>query len=217
MFDAPAAVGDKVYIKDKHFEWLPAVVVEVSSDDEEQVRLKLDLPESWKRSTYLAETMSDVSSETYRWVNLKDYHNHQLPLRGEGRVRDLSDLPFLHEASVLYQIKQRFIEKKPYTKVGDIVVAVNPCQWVDDLYNDEAQVSYALNLVWKGKIRKSSYCISSAVSNMLLFDSKLPRMLSMMRDPLTKRRMNLKHLSPGTTSWDTFPMYMKCLRWLIGT
>ena len=47
---------------------------------------------------------------------------------------------------------------KPYTRTGDIVIAVNPYQWLTHLYTVEEQMKYARKLVWEsgsGDNRKS--------------------------------------------------------------
>ena len=41
-------------------------------------------------------------------------------------ARDMADLPFLHEAAVLYNLKLQNARMMPYTRVGDIKVAMNP-------------------------------------------------------------------------------------------
>ena len=38
----------------------------------------------------------------------------------------MADLPHIHEAAVLYNLKDHPGDRAPYTRVGDIVVAVNP-------------------------------------------------------------------------------------------
>ena len=38
---------------------------------------------------------------------------------------------------------------KPYTRTGDIVIAVNPYQWLTYLYTEEIQMLYARKLVWE--------------------------------------------------------------------
>lgn len=37
----------------------------------------------------------------------------------------------------------------PYTRTGDIVIAVNPYQWLTDIYTEKMQVKYAQRLVWE--------------------------------------------------------------------
>lgn len=63
-------------------------------------------------------------------------------------ARDMADLPSLHEAAVLYNLKLRNKRKMPYTRVGDIMVAINPFQWIDGLYSSENQALYAQYLIW---------------------------------------------------------------------
>jgi myosin V len=49
----------------------------------------------------------------------------------------------------LYNIKARHVLAKPYTRTGDIVIAVNPYQWLTHLYTPEEQKKYANKLVWE--------------------------------------------------------------------
>lgn len=87
-------------------------------------------------------------------VCLKDYPSESLPLQNvneDGKlneVEDMVDLPFLHEAAILYNLKARHLRGKPYTRTGDIVIAVNPYQWIEELYSEEVRNLYANKLVW---------------------------------------------------------------------
>jgi Myosin head (motor domain) len=38
---------------------------------------------------------------------------------------------------------------KPYTRTGDIVIAVNPYQWLTHFYTEKEQMKYANMLVWQ--------------------------------------------------------------------
>lgn len=33
------------------------------------------------------------------------------------------------QAAILFNMKKRHIEGKPYTRTGDIIIAINPFQW----------------------------------------------------------------------------------------
>jgi myosin V len=46
-------------------------------------------------------------------------------------------------------MKARHCAAKPYTRVSDIVIAVNPYQWLSDLYTDQVRMYYAQKLVWE--------------------------------------------------------------------
>ena len=46
-------------------------------------------------------------------------------------------------------MKSRHKEGKPYTRTGDIIIAVNPFQWFDDLYTEKKRVYYSNRIVWE--------------------------------------------------------------------
>jgi myosin-5 len=58
------------------------------------------------------------------------------------------NLPFLHEAGLLYNLKERHGSGKPYTRTGDIIIAVNPFQWFTEIYTEKVRNRYARVLVW---------------------------------------------------------------------
>jgi myosin heavy subunit len=91
-------------------------------------------------------------------VHLSDYESGALPLQdvdeltGKLIVRDdLSDIPYLHEASILYNLATRHAQQCPYTRAGVVVVSMNPFQWIDGLYSLEQRKLYADHFVWKRK------------------------------------------------------------------
>jgi myosin V len=47
----------------------------------------------------------------------------------------------------LYNLKLRHANEKPYTRTGDIVIAVNPYQWYRDLYTEQKQKYYFQRIV----------------------------------------------------------------------
>jgi myosin-5 len=58
--------------------------------------------------------------------------------------------PFLiFQAAILYNLKLRHINDKPYTRTGDILIAVNPYQWHDHLYTEQKRNHYSNRLVWE--------------------------------------------------------------------
>jgi myosin heavy subunit len=78
-------------------------------------------------------------------------HSSSLPCPQIVNARDMADLAYLHEAAILYNLKLRHADKLPYTRVGDIVVAVNPFQWINGLYSSRKQALYASHLIWNVK------------------------------------------------------------------
>ena len=46
-------------------------------------------------------------------------------------------------------MKKRHADAKPYTRTGDIVIAINPYQWLTHLYTEKQQDLYSQTLVWQ--------------------------------------------------------------------
>lgn len=133
-----------------------------NKQDNTRVQVRIDLPSDWGSTTVCTQHKKSQTSLTdttcssipqhgqTRWVSLSDYPKHQLLLQNHGVLaRDMAELPHLHEAAILYQVKERHVRQKPYTRVGEILVAINPCQWIDGLYSKEEQEKYAKILVWQ--------------------------------------------------------------------
>jgi len=154
---------NRVYILDNDFGWLPAKVISsIGKSAEVEVRDYEDdiLIPACEVSSSLAPTTAqkrrgDKKVPIKRLkVNLKDYSGGVLPLQNvdeDGKlvmVEDMVDLSFLHEAAILYNLKKRHGDGHPYTRTGDIVIAVNPYQWIHDLYSDETRALYAEKLLW---------------------------------------------------------------------
>lgn len=115
----------QVYIRNKLHGWLPASII---SSDEKIAKVKVDVPIS-VGSDDNCETKSEELE-----IKLSEYEGGNLPLQNvkeSGEIiemADMCDLPYLHEAAIVYNLKSRHKAKKPYTRVGDIVIAVNPFQ-----------------------------------------------------------------------------------------
>ncbi len=114
-----------VFVKDKEFGWLPASILS-TTDATAQVSVKI--PKHEDDGTGESFTKEDRS------IKLKDYEDATLPLQNidEGGnaivAPDMCDLHSLHEAAILYNLKERHASQHPYTRVGDIVIAMNPFQ-----------------------------------------------------------------------------------------
>ena len=125
-----------VYVKDDNHGWLPSKVLSLDSESKSNtVHVEVTVP-----ILVHGDGVADTDTNEYEYekqerkVNLKDYENETLPLQNmdEGGnsivVPDMCDLPSLHEAAILYNLKARHEDLKPYTRVGDIVIAMNPFQ-----------------------------------------------------------------------------------------
>jgi myosin-5 len=150
----------KVFVQDPAFTWIPAKII--ATDGEHLVKVQIELPPDWNKTTLdTKKTLALDKSE--QWVDLNDYHDHKLPLQNSKAVRDIAELAHLHEAAILYQIKARHALQKPYTRVGEIIIAVNPCQWIDGLYSQDLQKLYAKHFVWQGTFQVSNMVKISAI------------------------------------------------------
>mmetsp|Transcript_45941 Transcript_45941/g.69289 ORF Transcript_45941/g.69289 Transcript_45941/m.69289 type:complete len:189 (-) Transcript_45941:79-645(-) len=159
-----------VFVHDKVYSWLPATVVSTSStsssvahdDATSTVTVRLALPSDWKENTYhpprstLARSSSNNNS-LMRTVNLKDYPDFHLPFQNVDsngileEKEDIGKMKYVHEASVLYNLRERHKKGFLYTRVGEILVAMNPYEWFMDLYTKEQKMFYAKTLLWKGR------------------------------------------------------------------
>ena len=83
-----------------------------------------DPKESSVKKGKLANSSSMSKSTTSKRTKPK-YHFPLVNTEG-GSKSDMADLVHLHGAAVLYNIKDRHSRRMPYTRVGDIIVAVNP-------------------------------------------------------------------------------------------
>lgn len=122
-----------VYIQDKKHAWVAATQISSTSD----------------------EATVKLGNEETRKVKLSSYKDGNLPLQNVNEnghlivMEDLCDLPFLHEPAILFNIRARHEEKLPYTRVGEIVIACNPFQWIEGLYSDETRNYYSNEIIWK--------------------------------------------------------------------
>jgi myosin heavy subunit len=164
-----------VFIQDKHYSWVPAKVLEYRKG---YALAAIDPPGSWEEATALEEDEAISSGDLHssmktvpkddiarltseyglppsqlRRVLYGDYEQGELPLKNkqsEGK-RDMANLSELHSAAILYNLKNRHYHQKPYTRVGDIVVMMNPFAWINELYQPETRDLYSKNLIWEGK------------------------------------------------------------------
>jgi len=159
--------GAPVYIRDAQYKWLPATIVETdyesssSRDKNHNIKVQVRLPNNWEEYTVISTQSIKGSSQDIkleRTVKLTDYDNNELPLQNlekdgitsliDGK-NDMADLTNLHEAAILYNLKSRHSNSLPYTRVGDILVAVNPFRWIDGLYTEDKQLFYAKHIIWQ--------------------------------------------------------------------
>ena len=84
----------------------------------------------------------------------------------------------MHRAAILYNLKARHSNGLPYTRTGDICIAVNPYVWMNHLYTEETRDEYARHYVYSKKIDGADplaphvYETSSLSFRGLAFDSQ---------------------------------------------
>ena len=132
--DSRMTTGARVYIRDTHYSWIPATI-ESEEDDKKRVKVRVSLPNDWEDCTVIPKGGGAGNLRMERIVKLSDYSNSELPLQNLEKdgvtwmgKNDMADLPNLHEAAILYNLKVRHSDGVPYTRVGDIMVAMNPFQ-----------------------------------------------------------------------------------------
>ena len=52
------------------------------------------------------------------------------------------------QAGLLYNLKLRHKRGKPYTRTGDIIIAINPFQWFTEIYTEKVRTLYSNKIVW---------------------------------------------------------------------
>mmetsp|Transcript_17422 Transcript_17422/g.26931 ORF Transcript_17422/g.26931 Transcript_17422/m.26931 type:complete len:1192 (+) Transcript_17422:264-3839(+) len=137
-----------VYIRDDEFHWVPGLLVETTNDSATVAVARYNNESEISGGNDSKRRSHNVT------VKLKDYPNKALPLQNvhDGKVNqvpDMIELSFLHEAAILYNLKDRHVKGHPYTRTGDIVIAVNPYRWFKSLYTEENRTNYSRALVWE--------------------------------------------------------------------
>jgi len=140
-----------VFIHSKEFEWYPCKLLSIDGD-----KAKVLYPEYKDEKSIQCDAGRGAKKNKKEViVELKDYQGNMLPMQnvdvnGNGvEYPDMVKFPFLHEAAILYNLKLRHMNSKPYTRTGDIIVAMNPFQWFTELYTEQKRVYYSNKLVWE--------------------------------------------------------------------
>ncbi|ETV88974.1 hypothetical protein, variant 1 [Aphanomyces astaci] len=164
--------GTMCYIPDETHAWLQAQVISHDpSKKQVQVKVLKDPPH------VLAESMRMVDFTDKKTVLLmsgKGQPNasiESLPVQNEAtNVDDMITLNYLHEAAILYNIKARFLTQHPYTYTGDICIAVNPYQWLGELYSDDQHLAY--QRLGRDELPPHVYATSVAAYRSMLHDHR---------------------------------------------
>jgi len=138
-----------VYVRSEEHAWVPARLLDLQGDE-----AIVQVPQIRNEQAIGLRKGGASSSQERCTISLADYPNKALPLQNCGedgalqQVEDMIDLPHLHEAAILYNLKARHALQRPYTRTGDIVIAVNPYEWIHELYTEKRREQYSRALVW---------------------------------------------------------------------
>jgi myosin-5 len=139
-----------VFLKDPEYAWIPAKLVRSSGNVAD-----VEIPEYADEQSTVCDGGRSAKKMIDAEVDLSDYNQGVLPMQNvdeNGRMKcypDMVELPFLHEAAILYNLKKRHLDNFPYTRTGDIIIAVNPFQWFTKIYTEQVRANYANKLVWE--------------------------------------------------------------------
>ena len=166
--DSPIKAKKNVFIRSDEHAWVPARILEQTEDD--AVVQVFDLNDDG--------TMKISPNSTV--VQMRDYPpQYALPLKNVNEYGDMIDLPFLHEPGILYNLRSRYFNDLPYTRTGDILIAVNPYQWLSNIYTTEKRKLYMPEKTYdpaSGMVKKSMdphvYEISAMAFRGLAVDKK---------------------------------------------
>jgi len=139
-----------VFLKDPEYAWIPAKLIRSSGNVAD-----VEIPEYADEQSTVCDGGRTAKKMIDAEVDLSDYNKGVLPMQNvdeNGRMKvypDMVELPFLHEAAILYNLKKRHLDNFPYTRTGDIIIAVNPFQWFTKIYTEPVRANYANKLVWE--------------------------------------------------------------------
>ncbi|CAH8320959.1 unnamed protein product [Eruca vesicaria subsp. sativa] len=113
--------GDKVWVEDNDFAWIPGHVLDSPGENEFHVE------------TSNGKQVLVSSEKVFRKDPDEEEHNG---------VDDMTKLTYLHEAGVLYNLQRRYALNDIYTYTGSILIAVNPFKKLPHLYNGYMMEQY---------------------------------------------------------------------------
>ena len=143
------------YVPHPHYGWLPAHIPKTSNssdsvsieeetvDTTKYVECTILLPDDWDSTTFTCPSHNKFSVANRDMTEIMKSDIPHLPLySSRSHVADMANLSVLDEATVLYNLKSRHASHQIYTKAGDILVSVNPFQWMDHMYTEQKLKRY---------------------------------------------------------------------------
>ncbi|CAH0476462.1 unnamed protein product [Peronospora belbahrii] len=143
MSDLQMVIGAKCFVPDETHVWLAAEVLRDENSGDGKTRkifCKVELPDGTMEERCV--DMLEKKTKALLAVHQLETLPYQNETGGSDGIEDMITLNYLHEAAILFNIKKRFLCKLPYTYTGDICIAINPYQWLPDLYTEEQHLRY---------------------------------------------------------------------------
>ncbi|KAG6615516.1 myosin-like protein [Phytophthora cinnamomi] len=142
--------GIRVFIPDEKLVWVPATVLSVDASGK-VFCVRVQPPASPSAADYEAvdapaeertvDLNDDGMPDSLPLQNVHDEDEDKDKSAGVG-AEDMCELGHLHEPAIVYNVRERFFAREPYTYTGKIVVAVNPYQWIKEHYSEELRDLY---------------------------------------------------------------------------
>ncbi|XP_039162818.1 myosin-11 [Eucalyptus grandis] len=112
-------VGSHVWVEDPALAWIDGEVLDIRGED--------------------AEIQTSAGKMVV--ANLSKLHAKDMDVPEDG-VDDMTKLSYFHEPGVLHNLATRFALNKVYTYTGNILIAINPFQSLEELYNTGVMEKY---------------------------------------------------------------------------
>ncbi|KAL0592227.1 hypothetical protein ABG067_000334 [Albugo candida] len=162
--------GVHCYVPDDEDVWLPAQVVEYDQKYH-QVNVEVTLDDGEVETRHINLNNRDVI-RSIAGPNATSVESLPIAIQHDNTngVEDMRLLRFLNEPSILFNLKKRFESSQPYTYSTDIVIALNPYKWIDNLYGHDTHAQYLK--MDRDKLTPHVYATSSAAyKHMIEFET----------------------------------------------
>ncbi|CAM9203280.1 unnamed protein product [Chrysoparadoxa australica] len=146
--------GQRVFIPDDEIGWVRATVLKAHGDGD-KFDVNVDKVDGAAQSGTVTVSLKHPDFGTLESLPLQNDESGQ-----RHGTADMTELNYLHEPAILYNLAKRFSVKLPYTYTGEICIAVNPYQWLN-IYTDELRAQYS-HLQKKADLPPHVYATSAA-------------------------------------------------------
>ena len=156
--------GLRCYIPDEDQVWIPGTVLRYDSrkkivylDVNDDVSGEEDLEEVSVDLTdaSIIRAIAGPAATSVESLPLASNHAHA------SGVEDMRKLQHLNEPSILYNLARRFATHHPYTYTNDILIAINPYQWLEPLYGQSQHAQYSSSGKSKDELPPHVYYMST--------------------------------------------------------